>query len=71
MATFHGLFLKCVKISTVHPTDFANSKQFLLPEDKRVLRVEQEVKQQKYQAISVRTTSDTMTSAIVFVIVRI
>ena len=47
MATFHGLFLECVKISTVHPTDFANSKQSLLPADKRVLRVQQEVKQEQ------------------------
>ena len=47
MATFHGLLLKCVKISTIHPTDFANSKQSLLPADKRVLQVQQEIKQEQ------------------------
>ena len=30
MTTFHERFLQCVKVSTVYPTDFANSKQLLL-----------------------------------------
>lgn len=30
MATFYERFLKHVKVSTVHPTDFANSRQPLI-----------------------------------------
>ena len=60
MATFHERFLKCVKISSVHPTDFANSKQSLLPSSVQTSTASTARGQTrtKYQAISASTTSD-------------
>ena len=59
MATFHERFLKCVKISSVHPTDFANSK---LPTTSGQTSTASTARGQtrtiKYQAISASTTSD-------------
>ena len=61
MATFHERFLKCVKISSVHPTDFANSKQSLLPtsgQTSTASTARGQARTIKYQAISASTTSD-------------